>query len=540
MFNNEDLTPKSVDEWLDGVDYSIDYNYQPSLFALKLIEFIKQVNGEKGEENKSPVLHYHVLDQLGKIKPNEIQVRIANMIHRGAAKTTLMRYLILYLAAFRHIDGFGQITLMLYVSDSVDNGVKNMRKNLEYTWDNSPFLKMLIPSIRFTDIRWEFTNHDGQSFLVKAYGASTGVRGTQELNVRPQLAVLDDLVSDEDARSLTVMETIKTTVSNAIEFALHPRKNMIIWCGTPFNANDPLYCAVESGAWKVNVFPVCEKFPCTEAEFKGSWPDRFTYAYVNGVYDKLLKQGRVSAFYQEMMLRVMNNDERLIVESDIRWYKRSELIRNKDNYNFYITTDFATSDKQSADFSSLNVWAVNNNRDWFWVDGVLERQTMDKNIDDLFRLVSQYRPYEVGIEVSGQQGGFIPWIQAEMMTKNTFFAMTSSNNSSKPGIRPTVDKLQRFNVIVPWFKGGKIYFPVEWKTHPILKEGINNQLMMISSGGIKAKKDDFIDGTSQIALLNVFYPSANATMRSDGRGVWSNHISHKDDDDGYSIRNYIV
>ena len=540
MFNNEDLTPKSVDEWLDGVDYSIDYNYQPSLFALKLIEFIKQVNGEKGEENKSPVLHYHVLDQLGKIKPNEIQVRIANMIHRGAAKTTLMRYLILYLAAFRHIDGFGQITLMLYVSDSVDNGVKNMRKNLEYTWDNSPFLKMLIPSIRFTDIRWEFTNHDGQSFLVKAYGASTGVRGTQELNVRPQLAVLDDLVSDEDARSLTVMETIKTTVSNAIEFALHPRKNMIIWCGTPFNANDPLYCAVESGAWKVNVFPVCEKFPCTEAEFKGSWPDRFTYAYVNGVYDKLLKQGRVSAFYQEMMLRVMNNDERLIVESDIRWYKRSELIRNKDNYNFYITTDFATSDKQSADFSSLNVWAVNNNRDWFWVDGVLERQTMDKNIDDLFRLVSQYRPYEVGIEVSGQQGGFIPWIQAEMMTKNTFFAMTSSNNSSKPGIRPTVDKLQRFNVIAPWFKGGKIYFPVEWKTHPILKEGINNQLMMISSGGIKAKKDDFIDGTSQIALLNVFYPSANATMRSDGRGVWSNHISHKDDDDGYSIRNYIV
>lgn len=540
MFNNEDLTPKSVDEWLDGVDYSIDYNYQPSLFALKLIEFIKQVNGEKGEENKSPVLHYHVLDQLGKIKPNEIQVRIANMIHRGAAKTTLMRYLILYLAAFRHIDGFGQITLMLYVSDSVDNGVKNMRKNLEYTWDNSPFLKMLIPNIRFTDIRWEFTNHDGQSFLVKAYGASTGVRGTQELNVRPQLAVLDDLVSDEDARSLTVMETIKTTVSNAIEFALHPRKNMIIWCGTPFNANDPLYCAVESGAWKVNVFPVCEKFPCTEAEFKGSWPDRFTYAYVNGVYDKLLKQGRVSAFYQEMMLRVMNNDERLIVESDIRWYKRSELIRNKDNYNFYITTDFATSDKQSADFSSLNVWAVNNNRDWFWVDGVLERQTMDKNIDDLFRLVSQYKPYEVGIEVSGQQGGFIPWIQQEMLTRNTFFAMTSSNNSSKPGIRPTVDKLQRFNVIVPWFKGGKIYFPVEWKTHPILKEGINNQLMMISSGGIKAKKDDFIDGTSQIALLNVFYPSANATMRSDGRGVWSNHISHKDDDDGYSIRNYIV
>lgn len=533
-----DHSPQSVDEWLDGVDYSVDPTYKPSIFALKLIEFIKQVNGARGEENKSPVLHYHVLDQLGTIKPNEIQVRIANMIHRGAAKTTLMRYLILYLAAFRHIDGFGKIELMLYVSDSIDNGVKNMRKNLEYTWDNSPFLKMLIPSIRFTDIRWEFTNHNGESFLVKAYGASTGVRGTQELNVRPNLAILDDLVSDEDARSKTVMETIKTTVSNAIEFALHPRKNMIIWCGTPFNADDPLYCAVESGAWKVNVFPVCEKFPCSEQEFKGSWPDRFTYEYVNGVYEKLLKQGRVAAFYQEMMLRVMNDDERLLEDGDVRWYKRSELMQSISNYNFYITTDFATSDKQSADYSSLSVWAVNNNRDWFWVDGVLDKQTMDVNIDDLFRLAAQYRPQEVGIEVSGQQGGFIPWIQQEMLSRNVFFNMTSNNNSNKPGIRPVTDKLQRFNVIVPWFKGGKIYFPMEWKNKEILKEGIDNQIMKISRTGIKAKNDDFIDSTSQIALLNVFYPSASVTMKRSNRGVWGN--IHQDDDDDCGISNYIV
>ena len=78
---------KSVEEWVRGVDYSNDVNYVPSKFALEFINFIKMVNGGEGEENKSPVLHYKILDQL--IGKNRY---VANMIHRGAAKTTIMEY----------------------------------------------------------------------------------------------------------------------------------------------------------------------------------------------------------------------------------------------------------------------------------------------------------------------------------------------------------------------------------------------------------------------------------------------------------------
>ena len=161
-----------------------------------------------------------------------------------------------------------------------------MRKNLEFRWENSEFLRQYVPEIRFTDIRWEFKNADGKSFIVKGYGAKTGVRGAKEMGKRPQLAVLDDLISDEDARSTTVISAVEDTVYKAVNYALHPTRNMIIWSGTPFNARDPLYKAVESGAWGVNVFPVCEQFPCEEHEFRGSWPDRFTYAYVKEQYEK--------------------------------------------------------------------------------------------------------------------------------------------------------------------------------------------------------------------------------------------------------------
>ena len=77
---------------------------------------------------------------------------------------------------------------------------------------------------------------------------------------------------------------------------------------------------------------------------------------------------------------------------------------------------------------------------------------MDKNIDDLFRLAQMYRPQSVGIEVSGQQGGFIKWIQAEMMTRNTYFNFASSEKSGAAGIRSQGDKLTRFNMVLLWFK----------------------------------------------------------------------------------------
>ena len=434
--------------------------------------------------------------------------------------TLLGEYLFLYVAVYGSIPGFGEISLALYVSDSIDNGVKNMRKNLEFRWDNSEFLQEYIPKVKFTETRWEFTNIDGKPFIVKSYGAKTGVRGTKELGVRPNLAVLDDLVSDEDARSATVIASIEDTVYKAIDYALHPTTSKIIWSGTPFNARDPLYKAVESGAWAVNVFPVCEEFPCSKEDFRGAWEDRFTYEYVLGKYTKAKLAGKLDTFNQELMLRIMSEEDRLINDGDINWYRRANVLTNKGRFNFYITTDFATSDKESADFSVISVWALNNNGDWFWVDGVVKKQTMDKNVEDLFRLAQQYKPQEVGIEVSGQQGGFIPWIQNEMMTRNIYFPLASENNSTKPGIRPNTDKMVRFQIVVPWFKTNKIFFPEEMRESPEIQEFLN-ELSLVSLKGFRAKNDDCIDTISMLASLRTWKPSQEGAVKQPkGSDIW--------------------
>ena len=42
------LVKKTVDQWLNDIDYDDDPNYAPSEFALEFISFIKLVNGEIG------------------------------------------------------------------------------------------------------------------------------------------------------------------------------------------------------------------------------------------------------------------------------------------------------------------------------------------------------------------------------------------------------------------------------------------------------------------------------------------------------------
>ena len=529
----EILIKRTLDDWLDHVSYT-DLNsglYVPSEFAFTFMNFIKLVNGGEGESHKTPPVHLKMLDKIAEPSPY-----VANLCFRGAAKTTLfMEYLTLFVALFGYLPNFGRVSGMIYISDSMENGVKSARKNIEFRYNNSDFLQEWVPHAAFTDNYLEFKNREGLQLGVKMFGAKTGLRGTKIFGKRPTVAVLDDLVSDDDAKSRAAMIAIKDTVYKGVNHALDPTRRKVIFNGTPFNTEDILIEAVESGAWDVNVWPVCERFPCSREEFAGAWEDRFSFDYVQQQYDLAVQTGHGAAFFQELMLRITSDEERLVQDSEIRWYDRSKLLANQDSFNFYITTDFATSEKQTADFSAISVWAYNAQGDWFWVDGILERQTMDKTVDDLFRLCQQYKPQQVGVEITGQQGAFINWLQSEMVNRNIWFNFASSEKSNAPGIRPMVDKLSRFNLVVPWFKMGKMYFPEQMKLSTIMGLGIV-QIKMATTRGLKGK-DDFLDTISMLGFLKPWRPSDSIPVTKEGIDRWEDEVER---DDTGRMGSYIV
>lgn len=855
------LIKQRLDDWLDQVDYK-ELNspaYLPSTFALTFMNFIKLVNGAEGESHKTPPVHLKMLDKV--VSSNDY---IANLCFRGASKTTLfMEYLSLYIGVFGYLPNFGRVEGMIYVSDSMDNGVKSARKSIQFRYDNSEFLQQMIPKAFFTDAYIEFTNTENKQVGIKLFGAqalsldtvlylsegnittignckvgdsiigadgkstlitkksvifdkpmyelvlddgrslkvsedhlnqvwvkkfksektfsthtleektlttlelishdmfaidpsgsrrpllwieyiepiqfpynesllidpytvgallgdgsmgtkssnqvpcvltahvddwptyekeipyklgkpyidkrnpsvinrtiigintfvsahdlsshgddkeipidyllgseeqrlallqglmdtdgsctkdgkstfssnslklvdgvawlarslggearyissgkpnhyrlmlrvnkplfrlqrkldrqlpfknnkaaiiainrianepsqciavdndsrqfvagdglirthNTGLRGTKIFGKRPVLAVLDDLVSDDDAKSKVAMQAIKDTVYKGVNHALDPTRRKVIFNGTPFNSDDILVEAVESGAWDVNVWPVCERFPCEEKDFVGAWEDRFSFEYIQKQYDMAVKTGKLSGFFQELMLRITSEEDRIIQDDDIQWYNRKNLLDNKESFNFYITTDFATSSKKLADFSVISVWAYNSNGDWFWVDGICEKQPLGKTIDSLFSYIPEYRPQQVGIEINGQQQGFIEWIKKEMMTRNSWFNFASSDKkSSSPGIRTMGDKLSKFALVVPWFKAGKIHFPSEMKNSVIMGHFME-QLRHVTNSGIKGK-DDCIDTISMLAFLSPWKPSDSAPASTQEVHMW--------------------
>ena len=775
------LLVNTVEGWLNAVSFEEERSYIPSKFAIDFVNFIKMVGaGSVGEEHKTPIVHYKMLDQV----PGKTQ-NIANLCSRGLAKTTIMgEYMFLYIAVYGGIPGFGDVDYALYVSDSMENGVKKMRLRLQRQWENSPFLKKYIPTAKFTDVRWYFKNAAGKEFVVTGHGAkalsldsrlftengrvtiadvkvgdkifgadgnlatvtkksevfhrdmyeivledgrklkvsdehinsvvqkkvidnrpeyvkrdlythelikeslqhvrynksdnkvtrenllfiencrpleykekafpldpytlglllcdgsmkddkfipeqyfygsieqrlellrglidtnghickttgridfcsnseklvddvaslvrslagtakkrksedaykieiwseynpakltrkaklfknrtkslvaiksithiadepsqciaidnqehqfiaedyfrthNTGVRGTVELGTRPHLAILDDLISDEDARSPTIRASVEDTVNKAIDYALHPKKRKTIWSGTPFNASDPLYRAIESGAWNVNVFPVCESFPVKRSEFKGAWPDRFDYDFVKNQHEKARRGGNLDAFNQELMLRIYSQDSRLIPESQILFCSTKKMLHEKSNYNFYITTDFATTTGTHSDFAVISVWATTPEKEIVYVDGILKKQDLSDSVEDLFEFVEKYKPIQVGIEVSGQQKGFVSYLESEITHRGIGFNIVEVNPTRGEG------KFARVLGVQPMFKFKQIKFSSELKDSEMLIEGMS-ELEMITKEKIVAKHDDFIDTVSQLPYLRLLYPSSEEDM----------------------------
>jgi hypothetical protein len=430
--------------------------------------------------------------------------------------TLFAEYLILYIAVFGGLPHFEDITVAIYVADSMENGAKKLRGNVESRYLNSDFLQQLLPRERckFTDALLVFENIEGKKLYVDLFGVKTGVRGVKHEGRRVDLIICDDLLSDKNAESPTIINDINNVIDKAIAHMVNPNKYAFIWSGTPFNKNDPLYTSVESGAYKVNAYPVCEKFPCSKEEFRSAWGDRFTYQYVMAKYKKAKAKGNVQSFYQELMLKVIDEDTRLIHENDIRWYDSKTLLMYKKAYNFYITSDLATSISVKSDYRAICVWALNCNNDWFLVDGVLNKLELSDNIDKIFEFASKYKPLEVGIEVTGQQGGFISWIETEMIRRNIFFNLASANNSGLAGIRPTSNKFERFLTVVPRFKLKKMYLAKDQKNLPLVVEFLE-EVLNCSNKTFQSKYDDVADCISMLQYLNISIPSSRIPIDSE-------------------------
>jgi hypothetical protein len=469
--------------------------------------------------------------------------------HVVTHNSTVMEYVLIYVAALGYWPNFGKVPFMVFLGASQDGNVKALFKNLDSKVKNSEFLSGILTVKRQVDNEIEFENADGVETIIAGRGMNVNWRGIRSKHgQRPQVLVADDVLPNDVMTSETIRNTIETNWYNSALPALDPRRHKIIYIGTPLSEEDLLHKLKDSGVYTVIEFPLCSKFPCAEEDFDSVWPDRFTFKYATNLYKQYESSGRTQSFYTEYMLEITDLTTLLVDEEDVQWFDVSMIEKNKQAYNFYISTDFATSVKKSADYSTMAVWAISSNSDWLLVDGQCKRQTMQDNIDDVFRLVQKWRPLSVGIENSGQQGGFISIMQERMMERNTWFTFAKKRGSSELGIRPLHDKVHRFVTgVQPKFKQNKIWLPKPELTairnpglHELVTEMVNELSKFTLAAGVKAlSHDDAIDLLNQLSEMEIYLPSDEVEMMDsvvteDGI-IWTGSIEDEDFSGGSTV-----
>ena len=544
-----------VDAALDCVDLRFT-GYIPSNDSLEFFNLIRIFTGQDFEID-TPIWHYFLADLLlGNIKreqfPYSEEIRrsitvdpsaIAILASRGAAKSTVTT---LFYPIYARIKGStpvtGPLSHILILSDSQQGGSVSQARIMASTFEKSVFAQQWFESMRFTDTEIELVRRnqsdkevpvEKRHMLIKFKGASTGgIRSGSRNPVtgdRYALIIADDIIKNEDdSYSEALMEKVKTALESDAENAMRSRNTQMVIINTPFHKNDPLYKIVEGGAYTPLVMPICKEISLDlkKSEFVGLWEESHSYESVMKRYRKAVANNNTRAFNQELMLRVSNEEDRMITDDMLQWYDRKLIMNMLDGYNLYITTDFTTTSAAKSDFSGIAVWALNSENDWFLLDLHLKRCELQEQYDALFRMVSVWsrggRAIDVGVEIDGQQKAHIFSLKQMMQKKNLYFSFARQKGApvGREGILSRVggnSKLERFRYTLPMFQNHKIYFPEQLKDTADMKEMMKH-LKGATHVGFTTH-DDGADLVSQLGLIDVITPSSSEALAEDA-GSW--------------------
>jgi len=323
--------------------------------------------------------------------------------------------------------------------------------------------------------------------------------------------VADDVIKNEaEAYSETIMHNVTTALTSDAKNAMRAKNTQFVLINTPFHKRDPVYQMVESGGFTPLVAPICKRIDpeLKREEFEGLWPDMHDYDSVMNRYLNAVSTSSTRAFNQELMLRVSNEEDRLVPDELIQWYDRNLLMKMIGNYNLYLTTDFTTTGAATSDFSAMSLWAVSSNYDYFLLDMCVRKQELEEQYNEVFKMVSLWskggKPVEVGVETDGQQKAHLYSLKQKMMQRNIYFSFARQKGApiTKEGISTGGrNKHERFRYVVPHFQNRKIWFPEQLKNTPDMKEALK-QLKGVTSSGF-SYSDDFCDNVSQLGLIDI-------------------------------------
>lgn len=395
---------------------------------------------------------------------------------RGSAKTTRLRLFCAKRIAFR------EARTILYIGPSEPHAVRSVewiRKQIAY---NRPFSQVfgLNPGTKWQGTQLQISRVDDDPTWVLACGISGSIRGINLDDYRPDTIILDDIIDEETAMSLSPdgRKKLNELIHGAIKNSLAPSSECphakLVMLSTPRHEEDPCMLASRDPSWKTKVFScwTSETEDLAIAERQSSWPARFSSETLRAEKVAEIAAGRSHVFAREKECRLIDVETAPLKAG---WLKFWSLPPLREQLSVVVisvdpvpkpTEQAVARGLHNRDFEVLQVWGRMKS-DYFLLDWC-RNQGHDPGWTrtEFMRLCIKWQPRMVVVDSVAYQTTLVWILKEEMRRQGRYYV-----------VKEVIDKRSKHAKILDTLQGpgagGAIHVPVgyvdfidQWSHYP--------------------------------------------------------------------------
>ncbi len=283
-----------------------------------------------------------------------------------------------------------------------------------------------------TDFIIEFD--DGYQARVIAKGSGQKLRGVKWDNKRPDLVVCDDLENEElvlnkerrKAFSKWFSGTLipcraKHGIIRVVGTILHTDSQLNNLMPELAKRNSPCYVddlkelSNPKAIWHSARYRAHDK-----TLTKSLWPEHKSVQWLREERQTFIAAGLSDLWAQEMLNVPFDEATAPFKRADFTDMLPGE---EQQNFNYYIATDFATTEKQKSDYSAFIVAGMNSTGQLYILKVIQQRMESPEILETLFLLVKRYQNATVFVETGQIWSTLKPLIVNEMYKSENFFTI---------------------------------------------------------------------------------------------------------------------
>lgn len=424
----EDLSPKALNQLLEGYDNDIDKMLKEILTqaekALYLgrtldsesLDYIENVKASMDTTLKIYSLNYFILTMLPNFRMGWRNIEWGNMTQlfpwscylcgRGSGKSFFWSY------AFILWRLWSYCRPVPWKQNTVDN---QNRKETCYITSTMTLAKVQIKKVReeieTNDLIAEKLNPNnkasiGETGITTETGSTLHIRGKDGFirGLHVGAVLCDDMPDESSLYSDEQREKLKELLKGTIEPIVEPYGYFII-CGTPYSsAPNELYQVL-----KADKRFYCFEYPVIFPDGRPLAPDRYTFDQILAKKEEL---GTIVFNREYLVVPISDSSTIFPYEYLMRSTIGMENIRfatSIDDYpiklqRVHIGVDFAVSGNIGADYTVYSVWGIDSMKNYYLLTYYRQKgMSHNEQIDKIVQLDRLFRPNKIVCESNGFQ-----------------------------------------------------------------------------------------------------------------------------------------